>query len=130
MAGKRPPTLGSVTDQMYDIREKRRVLEAQDKELKAEYDALEKQLIELLDAQGVDRCSGALVSASITENQQFSFDGEDGFTKFMPWMARHKLFHLVQRRLSAPALREIIATKGKIPGVVAYQERKISLRNL
>lgn len=130
MAGKKAPTLGSVTDQMFEIREQRRALEAQDKELKAQYDSLEKQLIELLDAQGVDRCSGAHVSATITENTQFSFDGEDGFTKFMPWMARHKLYHLVQRRLSAPALREIIATKGAIPGVVAYQERKVSLRNL
>lgn len=130
MAVKRPPTLGCVTDQMYDIREQRRALEAQDKELKAKYDKLEKQLIELLDQQGVDRCSGAHVSASITVSQQFSFDGDTGFDKFMPWMAKNKYYHLVQRRLSAPAMREIAATKGKIPGVVAYEERKISLRNL
>lgn len=123
-------TIGSLIDDMSELREKRRVLAAQDKELVAAYDVLEDKLLALMDAEKVQKSTGSTASASVSETMQFNFDGDDGFDKFMAFVARHKYFHLVQRRVSVPAARELMQMKGAVPGLAPYIKREISLRNL
>lgn len=128
-------TLGSLTDQMYALREERRILAKKDDDLKTQYDTLEHQLIDLLKAEGTSACKGMKASASIKSEEQFSFDqdlvdGKDGFERFMAFVAKNKFWHLVQRRISAPAARELFATKGKLPGVTPYLKESINLRTV
>jgi hypothetical protein len=123
-------TIGGLIDSMHDVREKRRALAAEDKILGEEYEQLEKDLIALLDSEDTDKGAGRKASATIGEEEAFNFDGDNGFDLFMAYVAKTKYFHLVQRRISAPSVRELFASKGKVPGLVPYIKRRVNLRNL
>lgn len=120
-------TIGGLIDQMSALREERRRLDAQSAELQKASDVLETQLIELMDAEGTTKSTGHVASASIDETVEFNTQDWDSF---MAYVAKTKQFHLVQRRVSAPSVRELFESKGKVPGLEPYTKRKISLRNL
>ena len=120
-------TIGGLIDQMSALREERRKLDAQSTEVQKVCDALEIQLIELKDAEGATKSTGHVASASIAETVEFASQDWDAF---MAYVAKTKQFHLVQRRVSAPSVRELFESKGKVPGLEPYTKRKISLRNI
>ena len=120
-------TIGGLIDQMSALREERRKLDAQSAELQKASDVLETQLIELMDAEGTTKSTGHVASASIAETVEFNAQDWDSF---MAYVAKTKQFHLVQRRVSAPSVRELFESKGNVPGLEPYTKRKISLRNL
>ena len=124
------PTVGYLIDSLQNIRAQKRELAAREKELTAEYDAVELQLIALMDAEGLAKSTGKTASASLTTSRNFSFIKEGGFETFFAYAAKLKRPDLIQRRLSAPAVRELWAMKGTVPGLTLYEEKKIGLRDL
>lgn len=120
-------TVGSLIDAMHTVREARRAIAAQDKELSAQQQDLEAQLLALMDEEGVTKSTGKTATASISESVQFNVSDWDAFTAFM---AKKKYFHLVQRRISAPSVREIFEKSGEVPGLEPFTKREIGLRNL
>lgn len=121
-------TLGSVTDEMFDLREQRRKIAAEDKILKAAYDTLETLLIDMLEKENTKNCTGRKAGASVSQGFAFSFTGDTGFETFMAFVGKHKYYHLVQRRVSAAAVEELFSTKGSVPGVTATATKAINLR--
>lgn len=124
---KKLVNIGTLIDSMAAKRNELRELAAKEKELRAQFDELETSLLEQMEAQGVVKSTGKNATASVSTTVQFQFDGEDGFEKFMTFVARHKYFHLVQRRVSAPAARELFEKKGVVPGLMPYTKKEISL---
>ena len=120
-------TVGGLIDQMNTLRERRRVIAAEDTDLKKQYDAIETQLIELLDAEGCSKSTGRTASASISETQVFNIVDWD---VFMTYLIKSKQGHLVQRRVSAPAVAEVFTLKGAVPGLEPFTKRSINLRAL
>ena len=125
---KTPPvTIGSLIDGMNGLRELRREIAAQDADLKKQYDAAEAQLLELLDGQNTTKGAGRTASASVSETVVFNtVDWE----AFMDYLIKTKQKHLVQRRVSAPAVLELFTLKGKVPGLEPFTKRSINLRQL
>lgn len=122
-----PVTIGSLIDGMNGLRELRREIAAQDADLKKQYDAAEAQLIELLDQQNTSKGAGRTASASVSETVVFNpVDWE----AFMDYLIKTKQKHLVQRRVSAPAVLELFTLKGKVPGLEPFTKRSINLRQL
>ena len=122
-----PVTIGSLIDGMNGLRELRREIAAQDADLKKQYDAAETQLIELLDQQNTSKGAGRTASASVSETVVFNpVDWE----AFMDYLIKTKQKHLVQRRVSAPAVLELFTLKGKVPGLEPFTKRSINLRQL
>lgn len=120
-------TVGTLIDEMSNIREKRRSISEQDKELEKLYKTLEEELIAAMDAQGTSKSTGKLASAGISETVVAN---KLDWLAFMAWMARTKNFQLVQQRVSDPAYREL-RTQGKvIPGLEDFTKRSINLRNI
>lgn len=120
-------TVGTLIDEMSDIREKRRVLAAEDKVLESTYKILEEDLLAAMDAQGTTKSTGKLASAGIIE---VLVANKVDWLEMMKWIARTKNFQLVQQRVSDPAYREL-RTQGKvIPGLEDFTKRSINLRNL
>lgn len=120
-------TLGAIIDRMSVLRDDKKVVDDQSKEIKAQYDALELQLMEMLDSQETRKGEGKKASASISENVQPNVVDWD---VFYAYILKNKFTHLLQRRPSAEACRELFETKGKIPGVEPFIKRTINLRNL
>ena len=126
-AKTRPPALGSMIDKIWAVREEKRRLEEQAKEASERISELEAQLFEQLEAQGLDKATGSKASVSITTSVVADVQDWDAV---WPYIAKTKAWHLVQRRLSDPAYRELLDMGKKVPGVQPFTKRKLNVRTL
>lgn len=110
---------------MFKIREKVRDLESQIKLLNEEKSEIEAQLILQMDAEGVTKSAGKMASVSISDNVRPSVEDWDAFYAYIH---RQKLYHLLERRPSVTGCRELFEKRGKIPGVVPFVQRQVSMR--
>lgn len=127
---KQKTTVGSLIDSLQSIRAQKRNLATREKELNTEYEAVETQLIDLMNAEGLVKSTGKTATASLNTTRNFSFIKEGGFEAFFAYASKIKRPDLVQRRLSVPAVRELWDMKGAVPGLTPFEEKKIGLRDL
>lgn len=118
-------TIGQKIDAMFDLREKKRALDAQVKELEGQIKGFESELMEDMAAQGVDKMSGTKATVSITSSTVANVEDWDSFLAFVYKM---KYGHLLQRRVSDPAYRELLEQGKKIPGVSPFSQDRLNLR--
>jgi hypothetical protein len=119
--------IGPKIDAMWALREKKRALEDQVKVIEDQLRMVEEELIADLDAQHVDKMTGKMATVSISEVQVGNCTDWDAFYTYVK---KTGYFHLFQRRLSDPAVREIFEQKGKLPGVELFTKRKLNLRKV
>mgnify|MGYP003442148804 CR=1 FL=1 len=120
-------TIGTKIDTLHNIREQKRALEKQIEKLGEQAALLESELIDQMDAEGVSKSTGKNASVYIGENVKPTVEDWDAFYKYI---LRNKYFHLLERRPSVTGCRELFETKGKIPGVVPFTQRKINIRSV
>lgn len=120
-------TLGSTIDQAYALREKKREAEKVVKAIEEEITALNEVLFERLDAEETSKGEGKLASVSVS---QAIVANVTDWEALWPYIAKHKYFHLVQKRLSDPAVRELWDMKKTVPGVEPFTKRTLNLRTL
>lgn len=98
------------------------------KQAESEYQAVEDRLFAYMDEQGTDsvRSKKAGLTAAIQESEVYTFEDND---KFVQFVLRHKTLEVFQRRLSAPAIRDLIERRGgkPIPGIGTYTKRRLSV---
>ena len=121
------PTLGTLLDQMQQLRDERRDLEAQSKELKTKYEELEIKAIEMMENAGLDKASGELATAAVSENEVPSVTD---WNRLLPWIKRNGAWQLFERRIAKGAWVELVQNrKGRaLPGVESYVTKRINLR--
>ena len=121
------PTLGNTIDQMWALREEKRALDAQIKAVEADIKALETDMFGLLDAQDTRKAEGKNASVSINESVVCNVEDWDAL---WPWIAKTKNFHLIQKRVSDPGIRELWSLGKVIPGTQPFTKRTLSLKSL
>jgi hypothetical protein len=121
---EKPVSVGALIEKMWKNREERRSLEAQVKVLNTEYEPLEQQLIALMDKEGVNKSTGKLASAGISENTRPTIKDD---TAFYAYIHKNKYYHLLERRPSVSGCNEILALKGLVPGIEFFTKRTINL---
>lgn len=121
------PTLGSDIDLMFELREKKRKLEAAIKEIEGQATLVEERLMESMEKQGIDKSTGKNASVSVTSNTVANVDDWDAFGAFI---VKNKFLHLLQRRVSDPAYRELLEAGKKVPGVQPFTKKRLNLRAL
>ena len=119
-------TIGSMIDDLHKLREKKRTLEADIKELEEKYKATEEQLMARFEAEGTDKGSGRLASASVSRNV---IGNVTDWEKFNAFVKKTGYFHLYQRRLSDTAVRELFEQGKKIPGCEPFTKARLNLRS-
>lgn len=132
---EKPMTLGEATDKLWALREEKRKLEAEVKRLelaiKGDPDknivGMEGVVISLLDAQGTRKAEGKHASVSVGESVVCNVED---WELFWAYVAKNKFFHLVQKRVSDPAARELWAMGKVLPGAQPFTKRTLSLRSL
>lgn len=122
-----PMAFGKMIDVYWATREEKRRLQAELKEIEAKLEEFEGQLFERLDAEGMEKGTGTKASISISSNTVAKVDDWDEFWKFI---IKNKFTHLLQRRVSDPAYRELVEAGKKVPGVVPFIKRTLNLRSL
>ncbi len=121
-----PPTIGTLIDALKKIDIRRSELSAEETRLKADREAMEKQIIALMDKQDTRIGEGKIARASIIESEEPT---TEDWVKFLTWARRTNNLHLIQRRISAPAWRELRALKKtEVPGIGVFTKRSLSLR--
>ena len=120
-------TPGAMIDSMWELREKKRALEASVKDVESQIADLEAKLMEDMQANGVDKMTGKHASVSITSTVVANVEDWDAF-----WAYIHKMKygHLLQRRVSDPAYRELLDLGKKIPGTQPFTKKRLNLRAL
>lgn len=124
---KTPTTLlkGTTVDKLVSLRNKKRDLEVSVKSLEGQIEELQSQLLEEMEAAGVDKFSGKLGTVSISTNVVANVEDWDAL---YPYIAKNKLWHLLQRRVSDPAYRELLDAGKKVPGVQPFSKKRLNLR--
>lgn len=120
-------TLGTKIDDLHAKRELKRELEKQVAAISKEMDDIENLLIDQMDQEGVTKSTGSVATVAISTSIKPSVDNWDDFYKFIH---RFKYYHLLERRPAVNGCRELLETKGKIPGVVPYTHRKLNIRSV
>jgi len=120
-------TLGATIDAMWQLREDKRAAEAVTKQIELKIKELETTMFSLLDAQDTNKAEGRKASVSISETV---VGNVEDWEAFWPYIAKNKYWHLVQKRVSDPGLRELWELKKVTPGVSPFTKRTLNLRSL
>jgi hypothetical protein len=122
-----PLTLGAATDKMWALREEKRLLAVEEKRISTELAALETTIFGLMDAQDTRKAEGKKAGISIGEATVGNVEDWDAL---WPYIVKNKYFHLVQKRVSDPGLRELWEKGKVVPGVQPFTKRTLSVRSL
>lgn len=120
-------TVGAKIDALHLLREEKRQLEELVAAKKAEMDVMELDLIDQMDREGISKSTGGMASVSISASTRPSVEDWDAFYAFIH---KNKYYHLLERRPAVLGCRELFDTKGKIPGVVPFTQRKLNIRTV
>ncbi len=120
-------TPGATIDKMWALREKKRELEASIKDLDGQLSDLESQLMEDMETNGLEKMTGKAASVSISTSTVANVEDWD---KLLAWIYKTKNGHLLQRRVSDPAWREMVEIKGVVPGTQPFTKKRLNLRAL
>lgn len=119
-------SIGPTVDKLFELRENKRALEAKIKFIETEYAELEEQLMAKLEAEGSDKGAGKKATVSITRNV---IGNVTDWEKFNAYVKKTGFFHLYQRRLSDPAVRELFEQGKKVPGCEPFTKARLNLRS-
>ena len=95
------------------------------KACKEDHERVVDRLFALMDEQGTEsiRNSEIGLQVSIGETESDTIEDYEAFERFV---LRHKLVHLLQRRVSSTALREYVDQTGKSPpGLGKFKKRRL-----
>lgn len=121
---------GSMIDALWAVREQKRELEAQLKQVEEKQRDYELQLEAKMGGEGLDKAAGKNASASFSTTITASVEGDEGWSLLYAYIAKNKFWHLLQRRVSDPAYRELLEKGKKVPGVQPFPKKRLTLRTL
>ena len=118
-------SLGSKIDELFELRERKRELTEQLNEIKAEYEELEREIMQNLDDFGIDLARGTMAKVSISESEVPTVEDWDAFYDYV---RQEDAFYLFERRVAARAWRELYQSGELVPGTAPFTKRTLSLR--
>ena len=127
MATKRPRPLGTLVDDLWQERERKRAAEAHVKTIDEVIEALQLELMERMEKEGLAQVKGASASISIGAAVTANVTDWDAFGAYI---IKNKLLHVLQRRVSDPAYRELLEAGKKVPGTEAFVKKRLNIRSL
>lgn len=124
-----PSPLGVLIDDMFELREKKRVLEEQIKVIEQEYAVQEEALLARMEQEATGQARGSKATASVTKSVVASITDRAALDAFVKKTGNFQLF---QSRISDPAFRELLESrKGKpVPGLESFNKTRLNLRVL
>lgn len=126
-APAKKPSLGLQIDALFKLRERLREIQALEKDQMELITAAETVLMETMEREGVDKSTGKFATVSIGSSVTGNVVDWDAFGAYI---LKNKYLHLLQRRVSDPAIRELFESKGSVPGVEPFTKKRINLRKV
>ena len=126
----KPQTLGELIDNMWALREERTAAEAVVDGIKAKIAAVEAQIDERMEAEGMTKATGAKATVSFTFTTIADVQGDEGWTKLYAYIKKTGYWHLLHRRVTDAAYKELLEAGKKVPGVEPFTKKRINLRTI
>lgn len=122
-AFKIPKTHGACADRLYRLRQEKSKLTKKVGDIQAEITALKNHLIDQLPHADSTGVIGKLATVRITQED---IPTPKDWTKIYRYIHRYKSWHLMQRRLSKAAIKELWKDGKKVPGVEIFTKFDVS----
>ena len=119
--------LDELIDKMFMLREAKRGLDSQLKDVKDQLSNLQQQLLVRFNEVGTDYARGSFASASITESVVPQIDD---WGQVAEWVMENDAIYLLHRRISSGPWKELRDAGTDVPGIEPYTKTAISLRRL
>lgn len=117
-------TLGELTDERDQLRERKRQLNAGLKAVDAMLKENEQAMLDALDEQGVEATRVNGVSISISEQVVPTVENWD---QVYDYIRQHDAFYLLQRRMNTGPYKELLDMGEELPGVTPFTKRSINM---
>lgn len=124
------PALGKLIDSMWELREKRKVAEAAVDELKGKITEIEAEIEALMDKDGITKATGTKATLSFSYTTIADVQGDEGWTKLYAYIKKTGYWHLLHKRVTDGAYKELLEAGKKVPGVVPFIKKRINLRTI
>lgn len=124
--------LSLLIDMAFEQREIMRGLEAMKKQADTLFKEMEYSIILAMEAQSTEeapllRVGGLRASVSVVEEEAQNMDG-DRWPELYEWILENEMCHILQKRLSSAAVRELLDTGHELPGVSTFKRKKLNMR--
>ena len=119
--------LDEMIDEAFLLREQKRGLEKQVKEVNEKIKDIQHELLSQMNAVGTDYARGKFASASITETVVPQIDD---WGKVAEWVMENDALYLLHRRVSSGPWKELQDAGTDVPGIEPFHKAAISLRRL
>lgn len=119
---KKPATIGAQIDALTKLKADYKAKSDIAAEAEAKVKAAEAELLKSLQEQGQEKAGGKTATVSIRTSQVGNVTDWEALWAFIH---KKKYGHLLQRRLSDPAVREIFEREGKVPGVELFTKTSL-----
>lgn len=117
--------LNELIDRIYDLKQQKKALDDEAKNIAAQVAELEAQALATMAEVGTDSAKSDAVRATVTTKQHASVTDWDALYAFI---LDNEAFYLLQRRVSEGAYRDMLAEGEELPGVEPFTKTTLSLR--
>lgn len=117
--------IGKTIDKIFSLRKKKAELEAAVKDVEGQIALLDAEVLEALEASGVEKTATKHGTVSISTSTVAQVTDWDAF---LAYIYRNKYGHLLQRRVSDPAWRELVEQGKKVPGTTGFTKKRLNYR--
>lgn len=117
--------IGKTIDKIFSLRKKKAELEAAVKDVEGQIALLDAEVLEALEASGVEKTATKHGTVSISTSTVAQVTDWDAF---LAYIYRNKYGHLLQRRVSDPAWRELVERGKKVPGTTGFTKKRLNYR--
>ena len=125
---KKPATqaaIGKTIDKIFSLRKKKAELESAMRDLEGQIALLDAEVLEALEASGVEKTATKHGTVSISASTVAQVTDWDAF---LSYVYKNKYGHLLQRRVSDPAWRELVEQGKKVPGTIGFTKKRLNYR--
>jgi hypothetical protein len=119
-------TLGELISVREHLRDHKRTLNEELKNVDAQLYENESTLLDALDSAGLEHAKVDGVAVSISEQTMPNVENWDAFYAFIK---ENDAFYMLQRRVSTGPYREMLQMEQAVPGVEPYTQRKVNMRS-
>jgi hypothetical protein len=96
------------------------------KKIESDMERITSELIERLEAEGLDSAKGKLASITVTPSTQPNIEDWD---VFCAWVKRTGNWQLIRRQINAEPWRSLMETK-PVPGTSAFIKKTLNVRTI
>ena len=125
---KKPITqaaIGKAIDKVFSLRKKKQELEAAVRDVEGQIADLDSEIMEAMHQSGLEKTATKMGTVSVSTSTVAQVEDWDAF---LAYIYKNKYGHLLQRRVSDPAWRELVEQGKKVPGTTGFTKKRLNYR--